>query len=275
MYPSSTTPASTDSLSRKGAVSRKVVYIDNVRSQRDVDRVLALFGEGLTTSAIARRTGIPRSTVKDWRGGRQPWRQSRDCPGQHLSLLDELAYAYVLGMYLGDGCISSGRRGVWRLRITLDSIYPGIVAECAAAVELVAPGKTAVFRRRDSRAADVSNYWKHWTCLIPQHGPGRKHTRPIILADWQQQIVRAHAEPFLRGLIHSDGTRIIATERKRAYVRRAPRYVFSNRSEDILGLFRAACETAGVHCTRSSANQISVYSKAAVARLDEFVGPKG
>jgi hypothetical protein len=95
-----------------------------------------------------------------------------------------------------------------------------------------------------------------------------------VLADWQLRIVSAHPEPFLRGLIHSDGTRIVATERKGAYVRRAPRYVFSNRSEDILGLFRAACATAGVHCTRSSRKQISVYSKAAVARLDEFVGPK-
>lgn len=120
----------------------------------------------------------------------------------------------------------------------------------------------------------VSNYWKHWTSLIPQHGPGRKHTRPIVLTDWQQRIVSTHAEPFLRGLIHSDGTRIVAAERKGSYVRRAPPYAFSNRSEDILELFRAACETAGVHCTRSSRKQISVYSKAAVARLDEFVGPK-
>ena len=85
---------------------------------------------------------------------------------------------------------------------------------------------------------------------------------------------RRTAERFLRGLIHSDGTRIIATERKGVYVRRAPRYGFSNRSEDILELFRTACETAGVHCTRASVKQISVYSKAAVARLDEFVGPK-
>jgi hypothetical protein len=120
----------------------------------------------------------------------------------------------------------------------------------------------------------VSSYWKHWVCLMPQHGPGRKHTRPIVLAEWQQRIVSAHVEPFLRGLIHSDGTRIIAVERKGAYVRRAPRYAFSNRSEDILELFRVACQTSGVHCTRSSCKQISVYSKAAVARLDEFVGPK-
>jgi hypothetical protein len=86
--------------------------------------------------------------------------------------------------------------------------------------------------------------------------------------------VAFHVEPFLRGLIHSDGTRIIAIERKGRYVRRAPRYAFSNRSEDILGIFKAACEIAGVHCTRASAKQIAVYSKSAVARLDEFVGPK-
>jgi hypothetical protein len=35
--------------------------------------------------------------------------------------------------------------------------------------------------------------------------------------EWQQRIVSAHVEPFLRGLIHSDGTRIIAVERKGAH----------------------------------------------------------
>jgi hypothetical protein len=132
--------------------------------------------------------------------------------------------------------------------------------------------------------AECGNFESHSTrltpasslsaCLIPQHGPGRKHTRSIVLEDWQWRIVTANVEPFLRGLIHSDGTRIIATERKGRYVRRAPRYAFSNRSEDILGLFRAACEIAGIHCTRPSCKQIAVYSKSAVARLDEFVGPK-
>ena len=179
----------------------------------------------------------------------------------------------MLGMYLGDGCISAHPRGVWRLRITLDAIYPGIVAECAASVEAV--GRRAyVLRRRDSRTVEVSNYWKHWPCLIPQHGKGPKHARQIALTDWQRRIVTAHVEPFIRGLIHSHGTRIIATERKGRWVRYAPRYGFKNRSEDILELFRVACGAAGVHCTRASQTQIAVYTKAAVARLDEFVGPK-
>ncbi len=203
---------------------------------------------------------------------RQP--REPDCTGHDFSALDGSAYAYLLAVYLGDGFICPRPRGVWQLRITLDSAYPGIVAECVAAVESVAPGKAYVLRRRDERAVEVSKYWKHWTCLIPQHGPGRKHTRSIVLTDWQWRIVTAHVGLFLRGLIHSDGTRIVATERKRHYVRRAPRYGFSNRSEDILAIFPSSCEMAGIHCTRASEKQIAVYSKAAVARLDEFVGPK-
>ncbi len=238
--------------------------------------MLMLASQGLTTTETAHRTGIPRSTIRDWRNGRglrQP--RERECPGHDASLLDGAWYAYLLGMYLGDGCISAYPRGVWRLRITLDAIYPGIVAECTAAVEAVADGRRAhALRRRDARVVEISNYWKHWPCLIPQHGKGPKHLRRIQLADWQRRIVAAHVEPFIRGLIHSDGTRIIATERKGRYVRRAPRYAFKNRSEDILELFRAACDGAGVHCTRASQTQIAIYSKAAVARLDEFVGPK-
>lgn len=80
--------------------------------------------------------------------------------------------------------------------------------------------------------------------------------------------------PFLRGLIHSDGTRIVATERKGSYARRAPRYAFSNRSEDIKQLFCESCDALEIHWTRPSEHQIAIYRKASVARLDEFVGPK-
>jgi hypothetical protein len=34
------------------------------------------------------------------------------CLGEHLRILDPLAYAYLLGMYLGDGCISHCPRDV-------------------------------------------------------------------------------------------------------------------------------------------------------------------
>ena len=31
---------------------------------------------------------------------------------------------------------------------------------------------------------------KHWPCLFPQHGPGRKHTRKIELEQWQVIFVQ-------------------------------------------------------------------------------------
>jgi hypothetical protein len=82
-------------------------------------------------------------------------------------------------------------------------------------------------------ALDVSSYWKHWPCLFPQHGLGRKHERRIALVPWQQRIVDAHPDQLVRGLIHSDGSRHINRIKhpKRTY--EYVRYEFSNRSADI------------------------------------------
>src|SRR5206468_11013409 len=99
------------------------------------------------------------------------------------------AYAYVLGLYLGDGCISRSAR-TQRLRITLDDAYPDVIDACLAAVGLVMPGTTppAVVRRKD-RAVDVSSYGAGWLELLPQHGSGPKHLRRIALETWQETIV--------------------------------------------------------------------------------------
>lgn len=251
-----------------------------MRRQAEYLEVLKLVEGALCDQEIARVTGIPRRTISGWRRGEGRVNRRTECSGcgvasHDFSLLPPQSYAYLLGLYLGDGCISHTHRGVYFIRITLDSAYPEIVDECCAALEAIFPAKTARRgQRRDSRCVDVSMWSKHWPCLIPQHGAGRKHERPIRLAAWQEHIVAANHEPFIRGLIHSDGTRIVATERKGSYVRRAPRYAFSNKSEDIKGLFCRSCDALGIRWTRPSDRQIAIYRKASVARLDEFVGPK-
>src|ERR1700687_2165610 len=59
-----------------------------------------------------------------------------------FSLIPAEAYCYVLGLYLGDGCISRHRR-VWRLRITLDKKYPAIIDRCRAALDTLMHGQHA------------------------------------------------------------------------------------------------------------------------------------
>ena len=113
-----------------------------------------------------------------------------------------------------------------------------------------------------------------WLCLFPQHGPGRKHKRPIQLIAWQRQIVEEHAGPFLRGLIHTDGWRGLNRVHVRGRDYAYPRYQFSNRSDDIRGLFTYACDRLGIDWRPWGRFHISVARRDAVARLDEFVGEK-
>ena len=135
---------------------------------------------------------------------------------------------------------------------------------------MLMPGQRAAVLQLPKGCAEVSLYSKHWPCLFPQHGPGKKHLRPIRLEPWQQALVDSATEEFILGLIHSDGCRVVANDRGVASIR----YHFSNRSDDILGLFTAALDQLGIPWTRSSKYIVSIYRKAATARLDTLIGPK-
>ena len=86
-------------------------------------------------------------------------------------------------------------------------------------------------------------FWalQHWPCLFPQHGPGRKHDRPIVLEDWQRAVVEAHPGRSCAGCSTPTGpasataTGTVAGETKRYDY---PRWQFANVSADIreLGL---------------------------------------
>src|SRR5687768_3097204 len=119
----------------------------------------------------------------------------------------EVVYAYLLGVYLGDGHVTRMPR-TWRFTIALDAAYPDIVSECVAAIDTVVTDRRVALRRDPkARKVDVVSYWKRWPLVFPQAGPGYKHSRPIVLEPWQREIVDREPEAFLRGLIHSDGCR--------------------------------------------------------------------
>jgi hypothetical protein len=119
---------------------------------------------------------------------------------------------------------------------------------------------------------EICASWQHWPCLFPQHGPGRKHHRSIVLEDWQNRIVGSYPRQLLRGLIHSDGCRTINRVRDGRYA--YPRYFFTNHSTDILEIFRQACDAAQIAHSSSRHDTISIARREAVAALDAFIGPK-
>src|SRR5262249_19669315 len=116
-------------------------------------------------------------------------------------------------------------------------------------------------------------------CLIPQHGSGPKHQRPIRLERWQARIVEVAPWPLIRGLIRTDGCHFInRTNIHRAKPYEYLSYSFSNKSEDIVELFVDACRRAGVFtrttCSRDGKWSVRINRRASVAKMLGEVGLK-
>ncbi|HZT67444.1 MAG TPA: hypothetical protein VFA11_16770 [Acidimicrobiales bacterium] len=239
-----------------------------------------LLAQGLSHAEISRRTGVSRWAIRQWeefgpeqlagrrlKSGQGEPHSRTECEAR--CTVPQAEYAYLLGLYLGDGCLSETPKGVFKLRIVLDMKYPHIIGECYRAMGSVLPNRVGRVRRPG--CVEVYSYSKHWPCLFPQHGRGMKHLRPILLEDWQHKIaIQEHPQRLLRGLIHSDGCRVVNEVNGGAY----PRYMFSSASPDIQLIFIEACHELGIVWRRCNARNLSVGRRDSVARLDEFIGPK-
>lgn len=131
--------------------------------------------------------------------GRVPGTDRRtDCPRCYGTRLNEPAYAYLFGLYLGDGCLTRGRRQVFALCIQCSEDWPGLLDAAKSAMAAVMP-MSSVFSVKRQGCTEVKSTSKHWPCLFPQHGSGRKHDRTIELASWQQAIADRFPGQFARG----------------------------------------------------------------------------
>ncbi|MBT2385050.1 transcriptional regulator [Streptomyces sp. ISL-11] len=245
---------------------------------------LALVDQGHSLNSVSKQTGVSRAAIREWRIRVEPLARRADCSlcdADPQPPKDHVAYVYLLGLYLGDGCLSPGRRGVYALRIACANAWPGLIIDCRRAMTSVRPSNS-VFIARKQGCVMVTSTSKHWPCLFPQHGPGKKHERLIELESWQARLVDEHPWAFIRGLFHSDGsritnwtTRLVAGERKRYEY---PRYFFTNKSEDILGLYSDTLDKVGVEWTTTRRGKdpfnISVARRDSVALMDAHIGPK-
>ena len=189
------------------------------------------------------------------------------------------SYSHLLGLYLGDGHLARHPR-TYRLVITCDAAYPGLVEACKVAVMSAGLPRTVRVQTDPARrCVRVVADSQRWPEAFPQHGPGRKHDRRIELADWQRAVVDRFPREFLRGLLHSDGCRTVNRFTTRLPSGRVaeyayPRWCFSNRSADIRGLFCEYCERLGIRWTQSNPRNISISHRASVALVDGFVPAK-
>ena len=107
-----------------------------------VDEVLRLSRTGLGAREVALQTGVSRATVTRWLRGGTPVPDLRPrcdrCAGPLHEPASKAAYAYLLGLYLGDGHVSGSYS--WTLTIACDQSYPGIIREARTTITDVLPG---------------------------------------------------------------------------------------------------------------------------------------
>jgi len=241
-------------------------------------RARALYANGMGIASIARHMDLPRHTIWYWCVGNGRFDLAPDaaipcprCQEPPQPPAESEQYAYLLGLYLGDGhLVITAKTPV--LRIACDNRYPGIMEEGTAA--MLATLARKVQRVKAIGCTSLQAYAKHWPCLFPQAGPGKKHDRPIVLADWQTEIVATRPGKFLRGLFHSDGCRSVNRIKKNGKVYEYPRYFFSNKSADIMRLCQEALDRLGIEWRMARPDSLSVAKREAVALLDVHVGPK-
>ena len=257
----------------------------HVRSDETVHSALRNSDAGVPDAVNAAQHGVAVKTIRRWRRlyqrrglprGQEHTRSP--CPMCEHADLDRRAYAELFGWYLGDGWLSTQRRGVFGLHVVNDARYPELNDGIAALMRSVKPGGRP-HTRQVPGAVITTVSWKHWPCLFPQHGPGRKHARTLTLAPWQQGVVAEHPGPLLRGLFHSDGcrsanyaTRVVSGERRRYDY---PRWQFVNASPDIRRWCCEALDLLDVPWRLSGPRTVSVSTRAGVAMLDDVVGVKG
>ena len=240
---------------------------------------MALVAQGINDCEISRRTGVPRATVRDMRKPRYTSRRKYEleiCPRCWRKTkpirFTPADYTELLGLYLGDGCISEMPR-TQKLRISLDTKYPQIIERLRALLARCFPESSVGVVQRPDSCHEVWVHCLHLGCLFPQHGPGKKHKRTLALEAWQAALVEAAPWGFLRGCISSDGCAFLNRTGRYEYLA----YEFVNLSEDLVDMFTSTCDVVGLDYRVDHWNgrwHVRINRRDSVAQVVEHVGLK-
>ena len=210
------------------------------RTIEEYNEVLKLFKEGKSKVEISKLTSIPRGTITDWTLNKIDLTTSKQrIETNPLTILSDenkiQAYVYLLGSYLGDGCITQPQSNrAAKLRITCDNKQPYVIQSNLEAIKILFPNNTpSIQAHQTGNCSIVGVYSSNLYSLFPQakKGGGNKNTRDVSLVDWQLPLVKGRETYLLKGLFHSDGS--FFKGNKKYY-----RYQFTNTSLDIINIIK-------------------------------------
>jgi hypothetical protein len=238
-----------------------------MRTKEEVAQVKSLYEKGVSKRAIAKETGIPRGTVYSIinRGFETKFKTPSYNPHDYITPDKYKHYAYALGCYLGDGCISKHPR-TYVIRIATNSNDVDIISRQQRVLEFLFPNPVNVCKR-ECNCVDIKMYGSYLPTVFPQHGTGLKHKRKIKLEDWQLDICDKHPEFLFAGLVDTDGCRYIHTQKKYQW----PTYQFTNMSEDIKDIFEKCCKLLGIKYSRTNHKNMYMRSAKNVQYIDNLL----
>lgn len=152
------------------------------------------------------------------------------------------AYYYILGQYLGDGCISKHAR-TYRLRIFASIEYPDIIKDIEDCLRILFPLNSIGYCDKPG-CVEISVYSNMLPIMFPHCGDGKKHDRSIELSEIQHNFIREESPLLLKGLFHSDGC--YYRQRTLRDGTEVMNYSFSNKSNDIHRIYQLALSHCGI-----------------------------
>lgn len=236
--------------------------------------VMKLHSNGMRIVDIVSLTGLTRSCVNNWinrgskiHGNTAQLKYSRLDPENPIDSLriktssddvDKMysAYSFVLGMYLGDGCISKVGR-TKSLQIALDMKYNKLNEYVVDQLTVLFGKKPYVLDRsvdrgqkNKSNSLDVKVYSIDMGILFPHEGSGAKHLRKIELTEWQKRII--NPIQLVKGLMMSDGSYFHCNTYNR------DNYSFCNASKDICRILIEMLDILGIKYNSHTKKKIGV-----------------
>lgn len=223
--------------------------------------------------------GVSVAAIRHWRRGsrRSGDQDAPRCPRCYGRQLDEIAYAYLLGLYLGDGHLTVSKNGVWALSISCCDGWPGSWRKPAWPCPRSCPPPR--YSPLPERAAPRSRAHPSTGCACSRSMGQAGNTSAKSSwsrgrrRSWQSTLATSRAAfSTLTAAGRSTGSGGRSRTATGGTSTRAISFV--NHSADIHRLCGQALDRLEVLWRFSKPTTISVARRKSVARLDQFVGPK-